>query len=332
VITTDVVTFLPQPTPTPINTPTPTFTSTPTFTPTLTHTPVPTVTGSPTPAAMHIQLALFVNQASSNGDGTLSSVISALVTDATGAVVGNGIPVQFNLVSPPAGVSVTSPGFTGQAAPCTLGFPVQAQPGDALSCIKYDQARQGQTVTVAATVQTPSGALFDTQTITLPDLRPTPTSTATRTPTPTLTPTASFTPTPTATATATPAAAHIKVTLFVDKASPNLDGTMSSPISALVTDANGVVLGNGVSVQFSIVPPVPAGVSVTSPGITGAAAPCQLCFAAQAQPGDALSCVKYDTALAGQQVTIQALVQTPSGPLADTETITLPPASLTCPL
>ena len=91
-----------------------------------------------------------------NGDGTLSSVIGALVTDANGAVVGNGIPVQFSLVAPVlAGVSVTSPGLTGAAPPCTLGFSVIPQPGDALSCVKYDLARQGQTVTIQALVQTP---------------------------------------------------------------------------------------------------------------------------------------------------------------------------------
>jgi hypothetical protein len=50
------------------------------------------------------------------------------------------------------------------------------------------------------------------------------------------------------------------------------------------------------------------------------------------QPGDALSCVKYDDALGGQTVSIRAVVQTPSGPLADTEAITLPPPALHCPL
>ncbi len=161
----------------------PTPTVTVTLAPTLT--PTPTITPTATPATVHIQVALFVNQASSNGDGTLSSVVSALVTDETGAAVGNGVPVQFSLIAPVlAGVSVTSPGLTGQAAPCTLGFPVFAQPGDALSCIKYDQARQGQTVTVQALVQTPSGPLTSTQVITLPDLRPTPTPTVTPTPSP----------------------------------------------------------------------------------------------------------------------------------------------------
>jgi hypothetical protein len=285
-------------------------------------TPVPTLTPTVTPAAAHIQVALFVNQASSNGDGTLSSVVSALVTDARGATVENGVAVQFSLMAPvPAGVSVTSPGYTGEVVPCTLGFPVLAQPGDALSCVKYDAARQGQTVTIQAVVSTQSGPQSTTQTIVLPDLRTaTPTSTATFTSTPTLTPTSTLTGTPTA----TPAAAHIQVALFVNQASSNGDGTLSSVVSALVTDATGAAVGNGVPVQFSLAAPVPAGISVTSPGFTGQAAPCTLGFSVVAQPGDALSCVKYDQALGGRTVTIQAVVQTPSGPLTSTEVITLP--------
>ena len=160
-------------------------------------------------------------------------------------------------------------------------------------------------------------------------------------PTPTPAPTRTPTPKPTQTPTPTPAAAHIRLALFANLASPNLDGTMSGVISALVTDATGAVVGNGVVVQFSILPvtptpsgapAVPAGVSVTSPGVTGEAAPCVLCFQVPPQPGDALSCVKYDAALGGQTVTIRAVVQTPSGPLTDTELITLPPSSLQCPV
>jgi hypothetical protein len=238
--------------------------------------------------------------------------------------VGNGVPVQFSLVAPvPAGVSVTSPGFTGQAPPCTLGFTVVPQPGDALSCVKYDAARQGQTVTIQAVVQTPSGPLTATQAIVLPDLRtPTPTRTATSTATATFTPSATPTPTPTP----TPAAAHIQIALFVNMACPNNDGTLTTVVSAVVTDATGAAVLNGIPVQFSLVPVV-TGVSVTSPGLTGEAAPCAItCFTAPPpQPGDALSCVKYNAALSGHMVTIQASVATSGGPpLTDTEAITLP--------
>jgi hypothetical protein len=284
-----------------------------------TNTPTPTRTATPTPAAAHLQVALFVNQASSNGDGTLSSVVSAVVTDEFGAAVNDGVTVEFSLVAPvPDGVAVTSPGFTGQSAPCTLGFPVLAQPGDALSCVKYDQLLQGQTVTIQAVVQRPSGALTKTQEITLPDLR-TPTPTSTSTSTPTLTPTSTLTPT--VTATPTPPAAHIQLALFVNQASNNNDGTFTSVISAVVTDANGAAVGDGVPVQFSLAAPVPAGVSVTSPALTGRAAPCVLDFTVPPQPGDALSCVKYNSELSGQTVTIQALV---AGLPPATRTITLP--------
>src|SRR5262249_8274912 len=147
--------------------------------------------------------------------------ISALVTDAQNAVVGNGVPIQFSIIplvptpSVPSGVSVTSPGFTGLAAPCTLGFTVVPQPGDALSCIKYDIALQGQRVRIQAQVQAVPAA---TQDITLPDLRtPIPTNTPTTTPTqtytltPTITPTWTFTATPT---TIPPAIEPVHTTLY----------------------------------------------------------------------------------------------------------------------
>jgi hypothetical protein len=327
--------------------PTPTFTQTqpPTTTPTFAPTFTPTVTPTPTPAAAYIQVALFVSQASNNNDGTLTTVISALVTDANNVTVANGIPVQFSIVptSPtpvvPAGVAVTSPGYTGAAAPCTLGFTVVPQPGDALSCVKYNQALQGATVTIEAQVQTPSGPISDTETIVLPDLRtPTPTRTATNTPTttitltPTFTPTLTFTPTftltatptytvtpvptntplPSATVPPTPGAAYVRLDQILSQVTNNQDGTFTTIVSALVTDASGVVVGNGVPVQFTLVNPV-SGVSLTSPGYTGQAQPCTIDFSIVLQPGDALSCLKYVAALQGTTVTVQASVQTATG-------------------
>lgn len=309
-------------------TPTPTLTVPPQPTPTVTPTP------RPTPGAAFIRLDLFVNQRSDNGDGSFTSVIGALVTDAFGVALGDGVPVEFSLVSPVAGVSVTSPGFTHQPPPCTVNFTVVPQPGDALSCIKYIQSLQGTTVAVRARVQTASGGVLeDVRSIPLPDLRPTPTGSWTPTPSFTPTPTNTWTPTPThtntatatatATPTATPAAAAIDVALFVNQASNNGDGTLSSVISALVTDSTGAAVHNGIPVQFSLVPPR-AGVSVTSPGFTGQGPPCQLSFPVVAQPGDALSCVKYSMALQGQTVTVRATVSTGSGSISDDQVITLP--------
>src|SRR5262249_10473523 len=154
------------------------------------------------------------------------------------------VRVDFTLVEPVAGVSVTSPGFTGQAPPCTID--VQPQPGDALSCIKYVHSLQGTTITIRARVMTPAGGTIeDTRTVVLPDMRPP------DTPTNTVAPSATLTGTP------TPAAAHLQIALFVDQASDNRDGTLSSVISALVTDDTGAAIGNGVAVQFRLEPPVP---------------------------------------------------------------------------
>ncbi len=108
-------------------------------------------------SAQFVKVDLLVAQRSDNGDGSYSSVVGALVTDANGVVVGDGVPVEFTLVDAVSGVSVTSPGLTNQAAPCTLSFPAVAQPGDALSCLKYAAALQGSTVRIRARVRTTSG-------------------------------------------------------------------------------------------------------------------------------------------------------------------------------
>jgi hypothetical protein len=381
-------------------TPTVTPTSPPTITPTATQTAVPTA------GAAFVKLDLLVNQRSDNGDGTFTSVLSALVTDVNGVVIGDGVAVDFSLVNPVAGLSVTSPGLTNRAQPCTVGFTVVPQPGDALSCVKYVQSLQGTTVTVRARVQTAGGGFVeDTQAIVLPDLRPTAT--------PTVTPTQ---PSPTPTATATPAlpaiapgqatlfagvgapptgcngatrsfvvtggsppftistnggclsttsvaasggsfvfgagtslgnfsvtatdalgrtatanvaiqgapAAFIQVDLFENNRSDNGDGSFSSVVGALVTDTSGVVVADGVPVEFSLVNPV-SGVSVTSPGFTNQAQPCTVNFTVVPQPGDALSCIKYAQSLQGSTVQVRARVKNAAGNVIEAvRNITLP--------
>ncbi len=152
----------------------PTVTRTPTIAPTFTPSFTPTATATPTPAAAHMILALFIDKGCNNDDGTISTVLSAVVTDANGVAISDGVPVEFILLPPVLdGVAVTSPGFTGDPPPCVLKcLVVPPEPGDALSCVKYDQAQIGQTVTVKATVQAPSGPLVDTEAITLPALPP----------------------------------------------------------------------------------------------------------------------------------------------------------------
>ncbi len=388
----------------------PTPSVTPTVPPTVT--PTATQTAVPTAGAAFVKLDLIVNQRSDNGDGSFTSVIGALITDAFGVVIGDGVPVQFSLVDPVPGLSVTSPGLTHQAQPCTVGFTVVPQPGDALSCIKYVQSLQGSTVTVRARVQTGSGGFVeDVRAIILPDSRPTVTPTVTPTqPTPTTT--ASTTPTATATpvlpaiaplqaalfagvgaaptgcngatqsfvvtggsppftistnggclstgsvstsggaftfgagtalgnfsVTATDAlgrtanasvtvqgapAAFIQVDLFENNRTDNGDGTFSSVLSALVTDGSGVVVGDGVPVEFSLVNPV-SGVSVTSPGFTNQLQPCTVGFTVVPQPGDALSCVKYTQGLQGATVQVRARVKNAAGNVIESvRSITLP--------
>ncbi|MGH3056014.1 MAG: hypothetical protein ACRDL7_13655, partial [Gaiellaceae bacterium] len=101
------------------------------------------------PPASFISVDLFEDRRTDNGDGSFTSVATALVTTDGGATVPDGVPVEFSLVNPVAGVSITSPGFTNEAPACQLsGLAVVPQPGDALACIKYLSSRQGSTITI----------------------------------------------------------------------------------------------------------------------------------------------------------------------------------------
>lgn len=276
-------------------------------------TPTPTRTPSVVPA--FLQVALFVNLVSDNHDGTLSSVISAQVSDANGVAL-DEIPVEFRVLPPvTAGISVTSPSFSGRNLGCSLEFTVPGQPGNALSCLKYDSTLQGQTISVEARTQGASGPLVSSQTILLPDIRP-----------------ITLTPVPTGTLTVSPTPKRIpkflQLALFTNLTSTNSDGTYSTALTALVSDKDGVALDD-IFVNFRLLAPVQAGVIVTSPGVTGAELPCVLQFPPPIpppppQPGDALSCLKYDSALQGQTVTIEASVQTTEGLLVDTVAVRLP--------
>ena len=217
--------------------------------------------------AAFVHVDLFVNQRSDNGDGSFTSVIGALVTDAAGVTVEDGVPVTFTLVNPVSGVSVTSPGFTNDEAPCSTGsLAVIPQPGDALSCIKYAQSLQGTTVQVRARVRTADGSVIDdVATITLPDTRlatvtatqptgtATPMGTATGTATPTVTGTQPATGTATATATPTLPAASVQ---FVN-ALPTAIGVRASGLAEQsvltfrVTDVNSNPV-SGQTVLFSV--------------------------------------------------------------------------------
>ena len=197
--------------------------------------------------ASFMSVDLFAERRADNGDGSFTSILTALLTDSSGATVPDGVPVEFSLVVPVAGVSITSPGFTNQAANCDLnGLTAVPQPGDALACIKYVSSRQGSTITVRARATTADGGIIVAeQTITLPDTRPTPTVTITPTPQPSSTPTvsptvtpfpsgvATFTPTATATLSPTPPLGSIE---FLG-ANPTIIGVRGSgrPEQSIVT-------------------------------------------------------------------------------------------------
>ncbi len=379
--------------------PTPTFT----HTPPATETPTPRPTRAPTPGAAFVRLEQIRDRVTDNRDGTFSTLLSALVTDASGAAISDGVPVEFSLVNPVPGVSVTSPGLTNQSPPCTISFEFVLQPGDAFSCLKYVAALQGTTVQVRARVQTTTGAFVeDVREIVLIDTRPTATPTA-----PIVTPSATPTVPPPvivpasatlyagvgappncngvsrsfvvtggappftlsaggggclnpsvvtasggsfsftsgggvgtfvitaidalgriATATITqqgPPAAFISVDLFEDRRADNGDGSFTSVVTALVTDAGGATIADGVPVEFSLANPV-AGVSITSPAFTNQAPPCQLTgLTVVPQPGDALACIKYVSSRQGSTITVRARVTTANGSVIQAEKeVTLP--------
>jgi len=278
-------------------------------------TPTPTATPSVVPASL--QVALFSNQASDNNDGTISSVITAQVSDADGVAL-DGVAVTFRILPPvPSGLGITSPSFTGEPVGCNLGFTVPQQPGSAMSCITYDSTLQGAMVTLEARIETPSGPMLRTQSILLPDIRPIPPITSTAVPTSS----PSVTPTP------KPVPKFLQLALYSNLVSQNSDGTFSTALTAVVGDKDGVALDN-VLVNFKLVP-ARAGVVVTSPGVTGAELPCVINFPPPIpppppQPGDALTCVKYDTLLQGQTVVVEATIETIDGTLTDSTSIVLP--------
>lgn len=276
-------------------------------------TPTPTATPSVVPA--FLQVALFSNQASDNNDGTLSSVVTAQVSDGNGVAL-DDVSVEFRILPPvQSGMSVTSPVLSGARLNCRLDFNVPDQPGNALSCLKYDATLQGQMIAVEARVMGASGPLISSQSILLPDIRP-----VINTPVPTTT----------GTVTATPKRVPktLRVAQYNNLSSTNTDGTYSAALTAIVGDKDGVAIDN-LFVNFRILPPIIPGVIVTSPGVTGGPLPCVLMFPPPIpppppQPGDALTCIKFDSALQGRIVEVEASVDTPDGPLVDSVRVHLP--------
>lgn len=142
--------------------------------------------GTPTPMATpgvptELVLSLVTNGAQSNGDGTLTTVVGAVVTDAYGNAVPNGVAVDFGIATPVNGVVVTD-GATNTSPTCDVssfhaqtGVAVTNEPGVAHGCVIYPAGQAGTTRQLSATVLPASGSpITASGTFTLPQQGPAP--------------------------------------------------------------------------------------------------------------------------------------------------------------
>ncbi len=111
---------------------------------------VPTPTATPANGAtpgpvQNLSLALLSLQGANNGNGTATTVISAIASDSNGNPVEDGTAVQFSIANPTNGAVITTESQTGSLPPqCDIqnyesatGIPVLQQPGIAHACITY---------------------------------------------------------------------------------------------------------------------------------------------------------------------------------------------------
>jgi hypothetical protein len=154
-------------------------------------------TQPPGPPA-RLNAALFKsNGFGDNNDGTFVTVFSALVTDAQGNPVADGVQVNWSNIAP-TNATVFTPSFTNGLPPCNVdpyesatGLAIVPQPGTALTCVIYPAFLANVPGTVQVSVQDTS--LSRTAAFTFPGA-PTPTPTPVPTPPP---PTVTPTPFPT---------------------------------------------------------------------------------------------------------------------------------------
>ena len=149
-------------------------------------TPSPTPTaggaGTPTPVGTpgsgvpsNLSLALLTNGSGDNNDGTLTTVVSATVTDINGNQVPDGTTVLFGISGATHGAVVFSPSTTNTAAPCDVSNFEQAtnitvlpQSGVAKTCVTYPTGSATQPITLTAV----SGAASDSASFNLPNPPP----------------------------------------------------------------------------------------------------------------------------------------------------------------
>jgi hypothetical protein len=135
-----------------------------------------------------------------NNDGTFIAILSALVTDANGNPVANGIEVDWGPVQPTS-ATVFTPSFTNGLPQCNTapytsatGLSLNPQPGTALTCLIYPSSIANSSGSVKVSVAGTS--LMTTAGIVLPGA-PVPTPTPRPTSQPTSAPTVAPSPTPT---------------------------------------------------------------------------------------------------------------------------------------
>ena len=155
-------------------------------------------TQPPGPPA-RLTAALFKSGAfGDNNDGTYVTILSALVTDANGNPVADGIEVDWGPVQPTT-ATVANPSFTNGLPPCNTtpytnntGLSINPQPGTALTCLIYPATIANLAgnvrVSVAGTTLTTTASIgFPGPVAPSPTPRPTsqpPTNTPAPTPTP----------------------------------------------------------------------------------------------------------------------------------------------------
>jgi hypothetical protein len=158
-----------------------------------------------------LSVDLFDDRRGDNNDGTFTAIVSAIVSDARGNPVPDGVAVSFSLLIPVAGVTITPSSLVNQLPPCDFssyvadtGRPLVPQPGIALACLRFARSLEGTMVRLVAEVPAAEGPVRALREVTLPP-GPTPTATPSNTPLP-ATPTRTGTNTPNASPTRSPSA------------------------------------------------------------------------------------------------------------------------------
>jgi hypothetical protein len=130
-------------------------------------------TTTPTPGIglpSNLTLALLTACAGDNGNGTLTTIVAATVTDTNSNPVPNNTSVAFSIAAPSGGAVISSPSGTNTDPTCDVSSFVTAcmvvtnQPGVANTCITYPVGQSGTLRSVTGV----SGAANDTRNITLP--------------------------------------------------------------------------------------------------------------------------------------------------------------------